>query len=122
VKALARTFPGQRIYVPWAMPEAIERFAANFTPLIGQTAVDALTSEFGGMRITVPTMRVPARAKGFVPVDVAAVASMTQDEQLTAGQIAHRLQCDPRSVHKARTKARRLGLLSPKPRKKGARR
>lgn len=114
--ALAKAFPGQRIYVPWSDVDAIERFTANFAPLIGQHAVETLMETFGGLRIAVPTQRVPARLKGFIPVDLDAVVTMTKDRHMTAGQIARRLKCDPRSVHKARTKARELGLLPPSPR------
>lgn len=116
--ALARTFPGQRIYVPWQSPDAIERFRSNFAPLIGPDAVDTLMDLFGGLRIAVPTRRIPERSKGFVAVDVERVATLTAQHQ-TALQISQTMGCDPRSVHKARTKARSLGLLSHK-RAKGA--
>lgn len=111
--ALARTFPGQRIYVPWSNVEAMHRFRDNFEPLIGVGAVFALFELFGGMRITVPTRRVPERSKGFIPVDLGQVATLTAQKH-TALQISILMGCDPRSVHKARTKARSLGLLTTK--------
>lgn len=110
--ALVRLFPGQRFYIPWRDPAAIQRFTENFTPLIGAEAVAALLDEMGCERIVIPTGRVPQRAKGYVPVDVDKVVKLTRRD-MTALEISRELQCDPRSVHKARTKARDLGLLPP---------
>lgn len=119
MKALARTFPGQRIYVPWSNVDAMHRFRENFEPLIGVAAVFALFELFGGLRIAVPTHRIPERYKGFVPVDLAAVVALTAEHK-SAYEISKELGCDPRSVHKARTKARQLGLITTRKRK-GAR-
>ena len=98
MNALAAVFPGQRIYVPWRNPDAIERFRANFAPLIGHDAVTALLDELGCARIVIPTGRTPERRHGYVPVDVDRVVALTLDAQ-TAPAIARQLRCDPRSVH-----------------------
>ena len=117
VNQLAAVFPGQRIYVPWSNTEAMQRFMLNFEPLIGADRVARLLDEFGGLRITVPARTVPPRLKGFIPIDMERVIELTE-ASLTALQISKILKCDPRSVHGARTKARRLGLLKPKRRRK----
>lgn len=110
VKALVSVFPGRRISVPGISPQHIQTFRENFAPLIGHDNVNALIEYFGGTRITVPTHRLPARGRGFLPVDMDRVVELTE-AGLTAQQIAAVLECEPRSVHKARTKARRLGLF-----------
>lgn len=121
--ALARTFPGQRIYVPWSNAEAMDRFAENFVPLIGKRAVAKLFEDFGGLRIIVPTLRKPKRGggRGTVPVSMELVIELTE-AGLSAKDIAKILKCDPRTVHMTRTKARGLGRLKRARRKrKGAR-
>lgn len=123
VEALATRFPGQRIYVPWSSQEALDRFMENFAPLIGADRVAALVDQFGGLRIIVPSHTTPERKRGqrgTVPLDVERVAELTE-AGLTAKQIAAVLTCNPRSVHKARTKARRLGLLKRKRRQRKVR-
>lgn len=111
LKALVKIFPGRRISVPGLSPEHMARFRENFAPLIGSDKVEALFEYFGGTRITIPTHRVPGRGRGFLPVSLARVVDLTENG-LTAQQIARILQCEPRSVHKARTKARRLGMFN----------
>jgi hypothetical protein len=115
VTALAAHFPGQRIYVPWSSQDAMDRFMDNFEPLIGAAGVAALFDQFGGLRIIVPSRTTPLRFKGYVAVDMERVAELTAVGKLTASQIAKLLRCDPRSVHKARTRAIAAGILKPKP-------
>lgn len=120
VTALASRFPGQRIYVPWSNPEAMDRFMVNFEPLIGAAAVAELVDQFGGLRIAVPCNIVAERKPGqigTVPISVERVAELTA-QGLTAKQIASLLTCHPRTVHKARTKAKRQGLIRRKPKRK----
>lgn len=116
MKALVRVFPGQRIYVPCASPDHVARFRENFGPLIGSTAVEALIEELGGTRITIPTHRNPPGGPRRNPVSVERVAQLTLAKK-SAQEIAAELQCEPRTVHKARTKARELGLFNPRKRK-----
>lgn len=111
VTALVSKFAGQRIYVPWRDRKAMAAFVDNFGPLIGRENAQRLIDDLGGQRFAVPTRTRPKRRKGFVPVDFNRVAILTARDKLTAAQIAGLLKCDPRSVHKARTKARSLGLL-----------
>lgn len=118
VIALAQHFPGQRIYVPWANGEAMTRFMDNFSPLIGAARVAELMSMFGGLRITIPANTPPHRLGRAPSIDVELVAELTALQQLTAAQIAVILRCDPRAVYAARSKARRLGLLKRKRRKR----
>lgn len=111
--ALATTFPGQRLYVPWSKSEAMARFVDDFGPLIGHDKAMTLIDMFGGLRIIVPT-RAPSRK----PVDAQTVLDMTVLENLTASQIAKLLNCDPRSVYSARARARNHGLKPSHPRRR----
>lgn len=115
VKALVSVFPGRRISVPGSSPEHIRVFWENFAPLIGEEEANLLLENFGGERITVPTHR-----PRVCNVDIARVAELTI-QNLTAQQIAALLKCEPRSVHKARTTARRHGLLPKHPGKRKVR-
>lgn len=116
MNALRQTFPGQRIYVPIVSVTAMRRFRDNFEPLIGVRAILGLFEVFGGGRFTVPSLNSNPRLGGFPPVSIKMVAKLTA-KNLSAYQIALKMGCDPRTVHKAREKARKRGLL-PNPSRK----